>query len=168
MLELWDGDKDEWQMGQLFIWICTNQITSWLVHNLSIFGARMSHMHTRTHKLTMAQTWEGNHHLFPYSIIYDWPWGLHLNFMSQSLQYNEFWPFKLLSKDLGFHNNSNSQSGNPFESVWVHSVTFFHLPGNVNVTPGLHSWPTPFHALTLVASPKLRSWHRMAPTPLIN
>jgi hypothetical protein len=30
--------------------VCTNQITSWLVHNLSTFGARTSHGQPQTHK----------------------------------------------------------------------------------------------------------------------
>jgi hypothetical protein len=29
---------------------CTNQITSWLVHSWSTFGAQTSHQQTRTHK----------------------------------------------------------------------------------------------------------------------
>ncbi len=36
---------------QLCTWTCTNQITSWLVHSLSAFGARMSHGQTWTHKI---------------------------------------------------------------------------------------------------------------------
>jgi len=40
-------------------------------------------------------------------------------------------------------------------SVWAHSLTLSHTPKNVNVTLGLHSWPTHFHALALVANPKL-------------
>jgi len=50
MLELRDGDWDEWKMDQLFIWICTNQTTSWLMHSWSTFGAQMNHEHTQTHK----------------------------------------------------------------------------------------------------------------------
>jgi hypothetical protein len=30
--------------------ICTNQTTSWLVHSLSIFGARTKHGHPQIHK----------------------------------------------------------------------------------------------------------------------
>ncbi len=37
-------------MGQLFTWTCTKQTTNLLVCNWSIFGARMNHMHTWTHK----------------------------------------------------------------------------------------------------------------------
>jgi hypothetical protein len=36
---------------QLFTWTYTNQITSWLVHSLSVFGARTSHGQTWTHKI---------------------------------------------------------------------------------------------------------------------
>jgi hypothetical protein len=36
-------------MGSL-AWTCTNQTTSWLVHNLSTFGAWTNHVQTRTHK----------------------------------------------------------------------------------------------------------------------
>jgi hypothetical protein len=46
--------------------------------------------------------------------------------------------------------DSNSQSGSPFGRVWVHSLTLFHIPESVNVTPGLHFGPTPFHAFALV------------------
>jgi hypothetical protein len=35
---------------QLFTRTCTNQITSWLVHNLSTFGAKMNHGQIWTHK----------------------------------------------------------------------------------------------------------------------
>jgi hypothetical protein len=35
---------------QLLTQTCTNQTTSWLMHNLSTFGARKSHGQTRTHK----------------------------------------------------------------------------------------------------------------------
>ncbi len=37
-------------MGQLLIWICTNQITSWLLYRWSIFGAQINHEHRQTHK----------------------------------------------------------------------------------------------------------------------
>ncbi len=51
VLELWDGDYDEWQADQLFTWTCTNQTTSWLMHSWNTFGARMNHKQTRTHKI---------------------------------------------------------------------------------------------------------------------
>jgi len=35
---------------QLLTQTCTNQTTSWLMHNLNTFGARKSHGQTRTHK----------------------------------------------------------------------------------------------------------------------
>jgi hypothetical protein len=46
MLELQNGDKDEWQVCQLFILICSNQTISWLLHSWNIFDARMNHEHT--------------------------------------------------------------------------------------------------------------------------
>jgi hypothetical protein len=47
------------------------------------------------------------------------------------------------SKNLGLHWDSDSQNGNPFGSVWVHSFTFSHISKSVNVTlsscvPSLH------------------------------
>jgi len=41
--------SDKWV--NYFTWICTNQIRSWLMHSWNTFGAWMSHMHTRTHKV---------------------------------------------------------------------------------------------------------------------
>jgi len=38
----------------------------------------------------------------------------------------------------------------PLGSVWAHSFTLSYTPENVYVIFGLHSQPTPFHALTLV------------------
>jgi hypothetical protein len=35
---------------QLLTWTYTNQTTSWLVHSLSTFGAKMSHEQIQTHK----------------------------------------------------------------------------------------------------------------------
>jgi len=51
MLELWGGDYDKWQVGQLFTQTYTNQTISCLVHSYITFGAWMSHKHTRTHKI---------------------------------------------------------------------------------------------------------------------
>ncbi len=42
---------DELWTNQLFTWTCTNQTTSWLVHNWSIFGAQTNHKHTQIHKV---------------------------------------------------------------------------------------------------------------------
>jgi hypothetical protein len=42
-------------------------------------------------------------------------------------------------------------------SVWAHSLTLSHTFENVNVTPTLHFRPTPFHALALVTSLRLKS-----------
>jgi len=50
MLELRDGDYDEWQMSQLFTQTCTNQTTSWLMHSYITFGAQTSHNHTWIHE----------------------------------------------------------------------------------------------------------------------
>jgi hypothetical protein len=49
------------------------------------------------------------------------------------------------------------QSGSPFGSVWVHSLTFSRIPNSVNMTPELPSWPSPFHALALVMNSRLGS-----------
>jgi len=37
-----------------------------------------------------------------------------------------------------------------------HSPT---LPGAWNLTPTIHSWPTPLQAFALVVNPRLRLWH---------
>ncbi len=37
--------------NQSFTWTCTNQITSWLVHSWSTFGARMTHGQIQIHKI---------------------------------------------------------------------------------------------------------------------
>ncbi len=48
--------------------------------------------------------------------------------------------------------------GTPIPKVGVHFgvcgliLSLSLIFGSVNVTPGLHFWPTPFHALALVAS----------------
>jgi hypothetical protein len=44
-------DYDEWQVNQLFTKTCTNQTTSWLMHNWNTFGARTSHEQTQIHKI---------------------------------------------------------------------------------------------------------------------
>jgi hypothetical protein len=72
---------------------CTNQTTSWLVHNWSTFGARAKHGQTQIHKthhdldLREATT-------FPlYNIIFVWPWDQHPNvILSRDSQPKcEFW-----------------------------------------------------------------------------
>jgi hypothetical protein len=68
-----------------------------------------------------------------------------------SVQYNEFFPFKLLFENLGLHKDSNLQNGNPLGIVWVQSFTLSHTFESVNVILMLHFWSTPFHALILVA-----------------
>jgi hypothetical protein len=42
---------------QLFTRTCTNQTTSWLMHNSSTFGANTSHGQIRTHKTHHGWTW---------------------------------------------------------------------------------------------------------------
>ncbi len=74
-------------------------------------------------------------------------------------QSNEIWPFKSIFENLGLHRDSNSQNESPLGNVWIHSLTLLHSPESVNVTPEFHSRPPPFHALALVASQRLGSWH---------
>jgi hypothetical protein len=40
--------------------------------------------------------------------------------------------------------------------VWAHSFTLSRTLKNVNVSPKLHSWPTPFHALCFSHEPKVK------------
>jgi hypothetical protein len=63
---------------QLLTWTCTNQTTSWLVHNLSTFGARKSHRQTQTHKTHHGPDL-GKPPLPLYSIFCASPRGPHLN-----------------------------------------------------------------------------------------
>jgi hypothetical protein len=58
--------------------ICTNQTTSWLVHNLNILMLRRATNNPGFTRFTTAQTW-GNHHLPPYNILCVFPWSSHLN-----------------------------------------------------------------------------------------
>jgi len=46
-----------------------------------------------------------------------------------------------------------------WESTWECMGSFPHTPRSANVTLGLHSQFTHFHAFALVVSPKLGSWH---------
>jgi len=69
-----------------------------------------------------------------------------------------FPPFKWLFESLGVHRESNSQNGNPFGSMWAHSLTLPCISESINVIPGLHSRFTLFHALAFVISPRLGSW----------
>jgi hypothetical protein len=85
---------------------------------------------------------------------------LHLksfSMVSRSLQSNEFWPLNSLSKNLGLQLPK-------WESTWgcvgKFPHTFSHSE-SVNVTPGLHFWPTPFYAFILVMSPRLGSWQHL-------
>jgi hypothetical protein len=56
-------------------------------------------------------------------------------------------------EDSKVHQDSNSQSGSPLGNVWTRSLTLSRTFKNVNVTPGLHSQPAPFHAMSLVMNP---------------
>ncbi len=47
-------------------------------------------------------------------------------------------------------------SGSPLGSVWAHSLTLSRIPRSVNVTFGLHSQPSPFHAPCIGYEPKVR------------
>jgi hypothetical protein len=48
-----------------------------------------------------------------------------------SLEFNELWPFQLLSKNLKVYQDSNFQSESPIRNVWVHSFTLSHTPESV-------------------------------------
>jgi hypothetical protein len=54
---------------------------------------------------------------------------------------------KLLFENLKTHWDSNSQSGSPFGSVWVHSLTLSYTPGNMKcdsrVSLSTHTFPNP-------------------------
>jgi len=41
-------------------------------------------------------------------------------------------------------------------SVWAHSFTLFCTLESVNVTLGLHSWPSPFHAPFIGHEPRAK------------
>jgi hypothetical protein len=56
---------------QSLTWICTNQTTSWLMHNLSTFGARMNHGQPQTRK-TQHSPDLGEATTFPF-IVYSMP-----------------------------------------------------------------------------------------------
>jgi hypothetical protein len=47
------------------------------------------------------------------------------------LNFNEFWPLWLLSKNLEVHRDSNSQSGSSLGSVKVHSLTLSYTFGSM-------------------------------------
>jgi hypothetical protein len=75
----------------------------------------------------------------------------------ETIQSNEFWPFKLFSKYLEIPWVSNSQNGSPLGNVWVHSFILPHTLGSVNVTFGSHIWPSPFYALCLGCKSKVKA-----------
>jgi hypothetical protein len=100
----------------------------------------------------------------------------HLRFKSfpmikKTLQSNEFWPLKSLSNHLKVQKGSNSQSESLFESlfesVWVHSLTLSYTPMSMDVTLELHFRLAPFHALALIVSPRLRSWHKYTKNKIV-
>ncbi len=85
-------------------------------------------------------------------------WKLALNmYISKKNQW-----FNELSNPMNFDPSNNSLKvwkSNSLRSAWVHSLTLSRIPRNVRVSLRLHFRPSPFHALALVVSPKLRSWH---------
>jgi hypothetical protein len=66
--------------------------------------------------------------------------------------------FKITSWNLGVHWDFNSQSGNPFRSVWAHSLTLSYTPGSVWMwllgCTLAYIFPRP----CLGHEPRLRSW----------
>jgi hypothetical protein len=62
--------------NQLLTQTCTNQTTSWWLHNWNIFGARMNHGQTWTHKTHHGSK---SHHLPLYNTICAWPGDQHPN-----------------------------------------------------------------------------------------
>ncbi len=68
---------------------------------------------------------------------------------------NEFQLLQLPSKDSGLHQDSNSQSGSSLGSVGVHFFTISYTSGSMKCDFWAHSWPVPWQALALVASPRL-------------
>ncbi len=58
-----------------------------------------------------------------------------------------------------FQRDSNSQSGSPLRNVWAHFSHSFAFLGMWMWFPGYTLRPTPFHALALIVSPRIRSWH---------
>jgi len=73
----------------------------------------------------------------------------------KTFQFNGFWPLQSLSEDSGVHQDSNPKVGAHL-GMWgfipSHSLAFL---GAWNVTPELHTWPTPSQTLALVMSPRL-------------
>jgi hypothetical protein len=51
--------------------------------------------------------------------------------LKRTLQSNEFWPLKFPFEDLGVHPDSNSQNGNLFGNMGVHSLTFSYIFRNM-------------------------------------
>jgi hypothetical protein len=57
VLELWDGDLEDWQAIQLLTQTCTNQITSWFVRNWRTLVHEWTMGKHRLTRPTMARTW---------------------------------------------------------------------------------------------------------------
>jgi hypothetical protein len=132
---------------QLLSWTCTNQTTSWLMHNLSTFGARTSHGQTRTHKTHHGPNL-GEATTFPlivYSVVGHGTSIQMTLFPGLPSGSPKIPKVGILTPKMGIH-----------LGVWgfipSHS---FALPGAWNVTLGLPSWPAPLQAFALVASPRL-------------
>jgi hypothetical protein len=62
--------------NQFLTHACTNQTTSWWLHNWSTFGAWMNHKQTWIHKTHHGPK---SHHLPPYNTICAWPRNQHPN-----------------------------------------------------------------------------------------
>jgi hypothetical protein len=58
---------------QILTQTCTNQKTSWLVHNWSILVDGRATNKQKFTRFTTTWTW-GSHHLPPYNIFCAWPW----------------------------------------------------------------------------------------------
>jgi hypothetical protein len=71
--------SDKQQVSQLFTWTCTNQTTSWLVHNWNTFGTWTNHGQTWIHKTHHDLDLGGSHHLPLYNILCAWSQDLHPN-----------------------------------------------------------------------------------------
>jgi hypothetical protein len=66
------------------------------------------------------------------------------------------WPLQSLSKDLGVHRDSNSQSGSSLGSVEVHSLTLSYTLGNMRCDSQAFLLAHTFASPYLVHKPKIR------------
>jgi hypothetical protein len=146
---------------QLFTHTCKNQTTSWLMHNLSVFGVRTNHRQTRTHKthhgpdLKEATTFPlilyfvlGHGTITQMAFCLRTPKRESRN--SQSLQ---LWGHITLCADLRLRWGLK-QSYNPHQWIYNGMLHTTYTQGNwgdsrllvvgsqiVNLTPGLFFWP---------------------------